>query len=125
LLTNDGDLAYKLTHPSHGVDKKYIARLAGNISSEDIELLQNGVRIEEYITSRAIVKVLESNGNSCRIEITIHEGKNRQVRKMFEALGKTVLSLKRVEFGGLNLEELSEGRWRYLNEKEVLHLKSL
>lgn len=125
LLTNDGDLAYKLTHPSRGVFKKYTARIDGAISREDIILLENGVKIEGYTTSKASVKVLSADKSSSRLEITIHEGKNRQVRKMFEAVGRTVLSLKRIEFGGLDLEGLPEGRWRYLDENEVLHLKSL
>lgn len=125
LLTNDGDLAFKLTHPSHGVDKKYVARISGTINENELKQLENGVKIDDYITSRAKVKILKTEKGSSRIEITIHEGKNRQVRKMLETVGKTVLSLKRVEFGGLNLEGLPEGRWRYLSDEEVLHLKRL
>lgn len=125
ILTNDGDLTYKLTHPRYEVEKTYIARIEGKVSEEDLNALRNGVWIDGKKTAPAKAKHLEDASQYCKVELTIHEGKNHQVKKMFEAIGKQVAFLKRTELGEIKLGGLSRGKWRYLNEKETEYLKSL
>lgn len=125
LLTNDGDLANKLTHPSNEVPKTYIARISGALSDADIRQLEKGVMVDGKVTAPAIVKVLQGDVHHTRVEITIHEGRNRQVKKMFEAVGKEVEFLKRVAVGDLHLGGLQRGKYRFLTEKEVNYLKNL
>lgn len=97
ILSNDGEFIYQITHPKHEIEKTYLARVRGQISKEQIQKLEQGVKIENYVTSPAKVKLLNYNKekNQSNIEITIHEGKNRQVRKMLEAIGKDTLKLHR------------------------------
>lgn len=123
LLTNDGALANKLTHPKHEIPKVYRTMIEGVLSEEDINSLQEGVTIEEYKTAPAKVQVIEAGKKESIVEITIHEGRNRQVRKMFETLGYAVLRLKRVAIGPLAIEGIDEGKWRYLRKKEIDNLK--
>lgn len=123
LLTNDGDLAYKLTHPKHNVDKKYIANLDELPKEAELDLLRKGIEIDHYITSPAKVNVLRKESNM--VEITIHEGKNRQVRKMFSKIGYRVMKLKRVSIGKINIGNLNKGEYRLLNDNEVNYLKAL
>jgi 23S rRNA pseudouridine2605 synthase len=125
LLTNDGDLAYKLTHPKHEAEKVYHVKIAGFLDELDIERFKKGIKIDDYVTSPAKLRILEKLKNDTVVEITIHEGKNRQVRRMFEAVGYTVLKLKRVSTGPLKLEGLEEGSWRHLNEKEIKALVNM
>lgn len=124
-VTNDGDFAYKLTHPKHNVDKKYLVRIAGNISREKLGELRRGVDIGGFITSRARADVVESNKHSSVIEITIHEGKNRQVRRMFEAVGYNVEELERVSVGNIKLGHLKPGQYRKLTDTEIEYLLGL
>lgn len=121
LLSNDGDFVYKITHPKHEIDKTYTVTLKGIVTDEEIEVLRKGVKIEDYTTKPAKVKILKTDieKNISRLEITIHEGKNRQVRKMCEAIGKKVQALHRTQIGNLTVKDLKLGTWRYLNEKEV------
>ena len=121
ILTNDGDFTYKVTHPSHEITKTYIATLKGIITNEEIEKLRSGVEIEDYITCPAKVKILKTDTekNISRIEITIHEGKNRQVRKMCEAIGRNVMALHRSKIGNIGVKDLKIGEWRYLSQKEI------
>ncbi len=122
ILTNDGDFVYKLTHPKHEVTKTYTVTVKGKVTDEEIEILRNGVKIEdEFITSPAKVKRIkeEIENNKTRLEIIIHEGRNRQVRKMCEKIGKHVLALHRSKIGNIDLKNLKIGNWRYLTEKEV------
>ena len=122
ILTNDGDLVNRLTHPKNEIDKTYNATVAGVITKDEIESLQNGVEIDEgYITKPAKVKILkiDEENNISRIQITIHEGKNRQVRKMCEAVGKKIIALHRSKIGSLDVKDLKIGEWRYLTEKEI------
>lgn len=126
ILTNDGDFVNKLTHPSHEIDKTYNVTLKGIVSKEEIEKLQNGVEIDDgYVTKPAKVKILKIDEEKkiSRIQITIHEGKNRQVRKMCEAVGKRVLALHRCKIGTLDVKELKLGEWRYLSKREVESFK--
>lgn len=127
LLTNDGELAQRLTHPSCEVDKVYLARVAGNPSNEEIERLRRGVFMEgdERRTYPAQVQVVRDESLYSDILVTIHEGRNRQVRRMFDAVGHKVLLLRRVRFGALELGELRRGEWRELTAREVEALKRL
>ena len=124
LLSNDGDFVYKITHPKHEIDKTYTVTLIGIVTNEEVEKLRQGVQIEDYITRTAKVKILkiDEEKNISRLEITIHEGKNRQVRKMCEAIGKKVKALHRSKIGNLCVKDLKIGQWRYLNKKEVDYL---
>ncbi len=123
LLSNDGDFIYKVTHPKHEIDKTYTVTLTGIVSDEEVEELINGVKIEEdnYTTKPAKVKILkiDSEKQISRLEITIHEGKNRQVRKMCEAIGKKVQALHRSKIGKLDVKDLKIGTWRYLTKQEI------
>ena len=124
LLTNDGELAQRLTHPSCEVDKVYLARVTGNPSNEAIERLRRGVYMEgdQRKTYPAEVRVVRDESLFSDIVVTIHEGRNRQVRRMFEASGHRVLQLRRVQFGPLQLGELPRGQWRALRPDEMRKL---
>lgn len=124
LLSNDGDFIYKVTHPKHEVDKTYTVTLKGIVTKEDVQKLKNGVEIEDYITKPAQVKILKTDEekNISRLAITIHEGKNRQVRKMCEAIGKKVQALHRAKIGNIDVKELKLGTWRYLKPQEIEYL---
>ena len=124
LLSNDGDFVYKITHPKHEIDKTYTVTLKGIVQKEEVEQLEKGVRIEDYTTRPAKVKILKTDieKNISRLEITIHEGKNRQVRKMCEAIGRKVLALHRSKIGNINVRDLKIGTWRYLKKEEIQYL---
>ena len=125
ILTNDGEFVNMLTHPKNEIDKTYNVTVKGNVTNDDIEQLQKGVKIDdEYITKPAKVKILkiDKEKNISRIQITIHEGKNRQVRKMCEAINKKVLALHRCKIGNIEVKDLKVGNWRYLSKKEVENL---
>lgn len=124
-LTNDGDLAYKLTHPKYEIKKKYIAKVKGIPTEEELNKFRSGLKIEDYITAKAEVKILSKEKNISILEIVIHEGKNRQVRKMCSKIYHPVIELKRIEMGNVKLCDLREGKWKYLTEEEVNYLKSL
>ena len=125
ILTNDGEFVNMLTHPRNEVNKTYNVTLKGFVENEDILKLQNGVEIDDgYITKPAKVKILkiDEEKNISRIQITIHEGKNRQVRKMCEAINKRVLALHRSKIGNIEVKDLKVGNWRYLTNKEIENL---
>lgn len=124
IMTNDGDLVYKLTHPKHNIDKVYIAKLEGIIKKEEIYRFENGIYIDNYKTSNAKIEVLNLSNNNSNVKITIHEGKNRQIRKMCDAIGHNVLSLKRISIGDINLD-VPMGKYRYLTSKEIEYLDRL
>lgn len=121
LLSNDGDFIYKVTHPKHETTKTYIVKTRGVPSEGDLEKLRHGVKIEDYVTSPAKVELLlkDNTNDIARIWIQIHEGRNRQVRKMCEAIGLSVIALKREGVGNLTCEGVEKGKWRYLTEEEV------
>ena len=125
LLTNDGELAQKLAHPLHKVPKTYRARVTGVLSDQRLSRLRNGVDIGGYVTAKARVAVLKQNEKSATVEIEIHEGKNRQVRKMFTAVDCKVQELQRVSVGQLQLGRLMEGHYRKLTRQEIEYLKNL
>ena len=121
ILTNDGDFVYKLSHPKHEITKTYTVTVIGIVTEKDVENLREGVKIDDYITRPAKVRILkiDSEKNQSRIEIIIHEGKNRQVRKMCEAIGKKVVALHRSKIGELAVKDLKLGNWRYLKKFEI------
>ena len=121
ILTNDGDFVYQVTHPKHEIDKTYTVTIKGIVTEQDVELLKNGVKIEDYTTKPAKVKILKTDleKNTSRLEITIHEGKNRQIRKMCEAVGYPVLALHRSKISGIGVKDLPLGKWRFLSKQEV------
>ena len=121
LLTNDGALAQRLTHPSYNIPKTYIARVAKPIKSEDIESFEKGIIIDGYKTMPVALEVLDKDNNLARV--TLKEGRNRQIRKMFGATGNNVVSLKRISMGFLELGDLTSGHWRHLTGEEVKKLK--
>ncbi len=125
ILTNDGELSYRLTHPKHNVEKTYFAVVSGNLTEDRLSKLKNGVMLDGKKTSPAKVKVLEKDDKKARLNITIREGRNRQVRRMTEELGMEALYLKRVSIGGLSLGDLQTGEYRNLSKKEVEYLYSL
>lgn len=125
ILTNDGDFAYKLMHPSKEVDKVYIAEVEGIPTEKKLEMFRNGLKIEDYITSKAKIEILKIIDKNALVRIVIHEGKNRQVRKMCEKIGHKVLKLKRVQIGKIKLGSLEVGKWRYLKKEEIEWVKRL
>lgn len=122
LLTDDGDLANKLMHPKYHIYKTYEAVVKGSISEDSVNKLKTGILIDDYKTAPAKVKLLNKKDISS-LQISIYEGKNRQVRKMFEKVGHSVIKLKRISFGDIDLGELKIGQWKYLTDDEINFLK--
>lgn len=121
LLTNDGAFINTVTHPKNEIEKTYTVTVKGIVSQEDVKKLEDGVEIEDYISGKAKVKILKTDEEKqiSRLQITIHEGKNREVRKMCEAIGKKVLALHRRRIGNLDVKNIEIGHWRYLTSREV------
>ena len=124
LFTNDGDLAYKLTHPKFGIEKTYVAKVMGVPPPADLKILRRGLPIDGVMTNPAQVTFLEKREGKSWIAISIAEGRHHQVRKMFEAVGHRVMKLRRVAIGPLELSGVEPGEWRYLTGKEVRDLKA-
>ena len=124
IMTNDGELAYRLTHPKHEIYKTYRARVAGVLSNERASRLRKGVDIGGFVTSPAKVSIIKGSGHSTIVEIAIREGKNRQVRKMFAAVGNPVQELERVAIGDIRLGHLKAGHYRKLTREEIEYLKN-
>lgn len=125
ILTNDGDLAYKLTHPSNEVMKRYIAIVEGVPNRWELEKFRSGLIIDGKPTAEAFIKISKRYEDESILDIAIHEGRNRQVKKMCESINHPVKKLKRIAIGNLELGGLDLGNWRYLEEKEVEYLKNL
>lgn len=126
LLTDDGELCKNLTHPSSEIGKTYIVKIDSTIAESELATLRKGVTLDDgFKTSKANVKVLEANNDSTRLEVTIHEGHNRQIKRMFAAVGKEVVFLKRTKIGELKLGGLIRGKYRSLNEGEIDYLKNV
>lgn len=125
LFTNDGELTHKLTHPSNEIPKTYVVKIEGEISESDMATLRKGVTVNGVKYSRCKVKFTGEENGLSRLEVVIFEGKNREIRRMFEAVEKNVVFLKRVAIGDLRLGGLSRGGFRELNEFEVDYLKRL
>lgn len=124
LLTNDGELAFRLTHPSFGVEKVYVAEVKGRITGEALRRLERGVKLEDGLTAPAKVRVLGRSAGASRIELAICEGRNRQVRRMAEAVGYPVIELVRIRFGPISLAGLAPGAHRPLRPEEVAALRA-
>ncbi len=121
ILSNDGEFIYKVTHPKYEIEKTYNVTIKGKVEKEEIEKLKDGVEIEDYVSGKAKVRILKIDDEKdiSRIEITIHEGKNREVRKMCNAIGKKVLALHRAKIGNIDVKKLKLGEWRYLTQNEI------
>ena len=124
IMTNDGDLAYRVSHPRHELGKTYRALVKGVISGEKLAKLRKGVDIGGFVTSPAKVNIVKGSAGSTLVEITIHEGKNRQVRKMFAAVGNPVQTLEHIAIGPIRIVHLKEGHYRKLTREEVEYLKN-
>ena len=125
LLTNDGDMMNRLLHPSHEVDKVYWIKVSNQVTDEEIRRLKRGVMIDGRLTSPAQVRLIRREAFDTVLIITIHEGRNRQVRKMIEAVGHQVVHLKRIGFGPVSLDDLPSGYWRPLTESELQKLREV
>jgi 23S rRNA pseudouridine2605 synthase len=119
LLTNDGEMAQKILHPSHEVNKTYVAKVKGVPGKKKLDALSKGIELEGRKTWPASIKVLKTLAQSTVIQIVIHEGRKRQVRKMFEAIGHPVLALKRTAYGQLQLGGLGPGKYRFLTPRDI------
>ena len=127
LLTNDGEFTNLMTHPRYKIQKKYVAKLKGYLMREEVKALEKGIKLEDGLTQPATVKVKnqDKEKNTTLVEITITEGRNRQVRRMFEHFGHTISKLQRVEFGPLNLKGLNAGEGRVMTPHEVKTLRHM
>ncbi|ACL69480.1 pseudouridine synthase [Halothermothrix orenii] len=125
ILTNDGELTYVLTHPSHMVEKTYRVEVKGFPSDEVLKKLETGVKLKDGLTAPARVSAVKRKEKNTIFNLTIHEGRNRQVRRMCDKIGFPVVNLKRIAFGPLNLKGLKTGQYRFLTEKEVKALKNI
>ena len=123
IMTNDGDFANAVTHPSHVVNKVYIARINARLTEDQLKLLRSGVCIDGVKTAPAKAENVEKSKFGAEVRITIHEGRNRQVRKMLESVGAEVFALKRIAIGSVALGNLPEGKWRHLSSAEVNKLR--
>ena len=119
ILTNDGDFSYRLAHPKHEVNKVYIAEIVGRPTDEEMRTFMKGVYIDGKKTYPAKIRILKETKKNSIVEIIIHEGRNRQVKKMCEEIGHKVIKLQRYAIGSINIEGLKEGKWRYLTDKEI------
>ena len=122
LMTSDGEFTYKMTHPKHKIKRVYIAEIEGVPDETDIRLFESGLDLGDFKASPAEMRIVKTRKTSSTVEITVREGKNRQVRRMCEAIGHPVIRLKRIAIGNLSLGDLKEGEWRYLKPEEVQQL---
>ena len=125
ILTNDGDLAYRLTHPMTEIPKTYRAKIEGTLTEKDLNPIRSGIELDGVLTKKCKAHIVETNKDYTKVDITITEGKNRQIRRMFESIGKNVELLRRVSIGQLKLRGLDRGQIRPLTEQEVLYLQGL
>ena len=125
LLTNDGELANKITHPKNAVKKVYSVRVEGEPSAAELKRLRNGVEYNGVKYAPAVVTVIGTENDETKLEITVTEGKNHEIKNMIESLGRRVMLLKRIAIGNLRLGGLSRGEWRFLNSRETEYIKSL
>ncbi|MDD6995943.1 MAG: pseudouridine synthase [Candidatus Borkfalkiaceae bacterium] len=125
ILTNDGDLAYALTHPSREVKKTYLAKIEGTLTEKDLNPIRSGVELDGVLTKKCKAHIVETNKEYTKVHITLGEGRNREIRRMFESIGKNVCFLKRIQLGTLVLSGLDRGAFRPLTQSEIDSLKSL
>lgn len=125
ILTTDGELAQHLTHPSNEVPKTYLVKIEGTITEAGLNPIRSGIDIGGYVTKKCKAHIVETNKEYTKIHVTITEGKNREIRKMFEAIGKNVTLLKRIKIGELTLRGLDRGSYRKLTQQEIAYLMML
>lgn len=125
LLTNDGELTFKLTHPIHEIPKTYLVKIEGMLSEQEINSLRNGIVLDGKQTHKSKIKIIEVNKKFTNLHITIYEGRNRQIRRMFESVGKEVVFLKRIKIADMPLGNLKRGEVRKLTPQEIFYLKHL
>ena len=125
LFTDDGDLAFRLTHPKSEIPKTYLVRIEGAIGDKELNRLRAGLELDGKLTGKSKVKVIETDKQYTKLHVTINEGRNRQVRRMFECVGKQVDFLKRIRIGDLGLGSLARGKVRRLSDEEVFYLSNL
>ncbi|HSH35142.1 pseudouridine synthase [Schnuerera sp.] len=125
LMTNDGKLAHRLTHPSYEVLKTYVALVEGVPNGKKLTKFRKGLKIDGKMTAKAYIRITKKYKDTSLLEISIHEGRNRQVRKMCKYIRHPVIKLKRIAIGEIKLGDIKLGQWRYLTDKEVRYLKSL
>ncbi len=124
LLTNDGEIYNKIIHPREEKEKVYIATVKGIPSTNELDSFRKGLDIGDYITAPAKIKIIKGYKDCAMVEISIHEGKNRQIRRMCENIGHDVIHLKRISIGKIKIGDLKEGKWRYLTEDEIAYFKN-
>lgn len=124
ILTNDGELAHQLMHPRYNIRKVYMVRVKGQIKNRGLKTMSKGVYLDNQKTSPDKIKLIKQEPASSLLRIEIHEGKKREIRRMFQSVGYQVVSLKRIQFDGLKLGDLKKGKWRYLRPEEVKKLNS-
>ena len=125
LFTDDGDLAFRLTHPKNEVPKTYLVKIEGEVTEIALSKLRSGVELDGKLTNRSKIKIVETDKKYTKLHITVNEGRNRQVRRMFETIGKEVIFLKRIKIGDLSLGSLERGKVRRLSTEEVFYLKNI
>jgi 23S rRNA pseudouridine2605 synthase len=125
LFTNDGNLAFRLTHPRYKVNKTYEVKCEGAIDDSALRNLEEGIMLDDGLTAPAKAKLIDKNDNTSIVQITIHEGRKRQVRRMFENVNFPVIALKRISFGNLKLANLAEGKFVSVRRPQLIKLKNL
>ena len=125
ILTNDGELSYKLTHPKSEIPKTYLVKIEGTMVEKDLNRIRSGVELDGVLTKKCRAHIVETNKTYTKVHVTITEGRNRQVRRMFEAIGRNVDFLKRIKIGTLTVSGLDRGEVRKLEEEEIAYLKGL
>lgn len=123
LLTNDGELTYRLTHPKFKIKKVYLVRVKGMPESSDLRRLERGIFLDGHKTARAQISLLSSSHRESVLRVVIHEGRKREIRRLFDVIGHRVIELQRIEFGSLSLGKLRKGKWRYLTFSEIGRLR--
>ena len=125
IFTDDGDLAFRLTHPKNEIEKTYLAKIEGGISDVELNRLRAGVELDGRLTTKSRVRVISADKRFTKLHVTIREGRNRQVRRMFEAVGKRVVFLKRIKIGDMGIGSLERGAVRKLTDEEIFYLTNL
>lgn len=125
IFTDDGDLAFRLTHPKNEISKTYLVRVEGEVTEQLLNKLRSGVELDGRMTGKSKIRIVETDKKFTKLHVTISEGRNRQVRRMFESIGKEVVFLKRIRIGDMALGSLERGKVRSLNAEEVFYLKNL
>ena len=125
LFTDDGELAFRLTHPRNEIPKTYLVKIEGPVTDAQLNKLRAGVELDGRLTNKSKIKVIETNREYTKLHVTINEGRNRQVRRMFESVGKEIAFLKRIKIGEMGLGSLERGKVRKLTAEEIFYLTNL